>query len=103
MAIAAPWIAPYDPLLQHPGAELRPPGPDFLLGTDELGRDLLSRILYGARTTFMVALIAVGTSTVIGTATGLLAGYFGGAADAVLGGCEGPHVPAVGRREHRRA
>lgn len=84
MAIAAPLLAPYDPLLQHPGQELQPPSPTFPLGTDELGRDLLSRILYGARTAFMVALIAVGTSTVIGTATGLLAGYFGGAVDAVL-------------------
>src|SRR5438552_16703724 len=48
-ALAAPIINPYDPIAQHPGLELRPPGGQFLLGTDHLGRDLLSRIIFGSR------------------------------------------------------
>src|SRR5438876_12446656 len=48
-AITAPWIAPYNPIEQHPGSELMPPGSLFPLGTDNLGRDLLSRIIFGSR------------------------------------------------------
>ena len=54
IALAAPLIAPYDPVVQHPGRELLAPGPDFLLGTDELGRDLLSRVIYGTRPSLVV-------------------------------------------------
>ena len=58
-ALAAPWITPYDPVAQHPGFELKGPGGAFLLGTDELGRDLLSRVVYGTRPSLVVSLIVV--------------------------------------------
>ena len=84
VAIAAQVLAPYDPIAQHPGRELAPPGGAFPLGTDELGRDLLSRIIYGTRLAFVVSLIAVGVGTAVGVATGLVAGYFGGIVDTMF-------------------
>ena len=86
-AILAPFISPYDPILQHPGLELRPPGGDFLLGTDHLGRDLLSRIIYGSRASLLVGVVAVGLGAGFGIASGLAAGYLGGWVDAVLMRC----------------
>ena len=83
-ALGAPLISPYDPLEQHPGAELRPSGREFLLGTDNLGRDLLSRIIYGSRASLLVGVVAVGLGASTGIATGLTAGYFGGLVDAVI-------------------
>jgi peptide/nickel transport system permease protein len=78
VAIFAPWVAPYDPyqpdfdsILQHPSAK-------HLLGTDNLGRDTLSRIIYGARTSLIVGVAAIGSAAIIGMALGLIAGYFGG-------------------------
>jgi peptide/nickel transport system permease protein len=78
VAIFAPWVAPYDPyqpdfdsVLQHPSAK-------HLLGTDNLGRDTLSRIIYGARTSLIVGVAAIGSAAIIGMALGLIAGYFGG-------------------------
>src|SRR5687768_6099589 len=59
-ALAAPVISPYDPIAQNPGAELRAPSGQFLLGTDNLGRDLLSRIIFGARNSLLVGVVAVG-------------------------------------------
>jgi peptide/nickel transport system permease protein len=84
LAISANVIAPYDPIQQHPGQELLPPGGAFPLGTDELGRDLLSRILYGSRISFMVGILAVAIGSVIGIGTGMLAGFFGGWVDMVI-------------------
>ncbi|HEX3348036.1 MAG TPA: ABC transporter permease [Acetobacteraceae bacterium] len=83
MAIAAPLVAPYDPLRQSLLLRLRPPGTvtragSFLLGTDDLGRDLLSRIIFGARASFEVAMLSVSVSLVVGTALGLCAGWFRG-------------------------
>jgi peptide/nickel transport system permease protein len=83
-AIAAPLINPYDPIEQHPGMELLPPGGQFLLGTDHLGRDLLSRIIWGARASMFVGVIAVGLGAGLGIASGLAAGYLRGWVDVVL-------------------
>ena len=83
-AIVAPLISPYDPVQQHPGLELQAPGGGFLLGTDHLGRDLLSRIIYGARASLLVGVVAVGLGAGLGIASGLAAGYMGGWVDATL-------------------
>ena len=88
-AVLAPWIAPYPPDTQHfdgltiEGAPL-PPGGAFPLGTDLLGRDLFSRILFGARTSLVIGVVANGMALVIGTLIGLTAGYFRGWIGAVL-------------------
>ncbi len=88
-AALAPWIVPYPPDVQHfdgltiEGAPL-PPGGAFLLGTDLLGRDLFSRILYGARTSLIIGVVANGMALFIGTLIGLTAGYFRGWIGAVL-------------------
>jgi len=89
VALLAPLIAPFDPLEQDLFARLKPPGTVaggniYLLGTDELGRDLLSRIIYGARISMMVALLSVSVSMISGTAIGLVAGYFRGPAEIIL-------------------
>jgi peptide/nickel transport system permease protein len=84
LAIGAPVIAPYSPIAQHAGMELRPPGPQFLLGSDDLGRDLLSRILYGARVSFVVGIVATSLGASVGVSTGLLSGYLGGWVDSVI-------------------
>ena len=82
-ALLAPWIAPFDPAEQHfdgltiEGAPL-PPNATFWLGTDLLGRDLLSRILYGARTSLVIGLLANGLALGIGTLVGITAGFFQG-------------------------
>jgi len=83
-AVAAPLIAPFDPLEQHPGSELLPPGSGFPLGTDNLGRDILSRIIFGSRASLLVGIVAVGLGATIGIVTGLTAGYVGGGVDAVI-------------------
>lgn len=83
-ALAAPIISPYDPIAQHPGLELRPPSAQFLLGTDHLGRDLLSRIIFGSRSSLLIGMVAVGLGAGFGIASGLAAGYLGGWVDAVL-------------------
>lgn len=84
-AIAAPWLAPFDPLDQDLAAQLqRPAWSGHLLGTDSLGRDLLSRLIWGARIALEVAVLAAIPTALLGTALGLLAGYFGGVADAVI-------------------
>ncbi|WP_028464677.1 nickel transporter permease [Nisaea denitrificans] len=81
----APWIAPHDPLAQELTNRLQPPGsPGHLFGTDELGRDILSRIIHGASITlYIVTLVAV-TAPVVGLVIGTLAGYIGGWTDTVL-------------------
>jgi peptide/nickel transport system permease protein len=72
------WIAPHDPLKQDLKSVLLQPDHEHLLGTDALGRDLLSRIIYGARTAVMVGVVALGIAAVSGMVLGLIAGYFGG-------------------------
>ncbi|HEY7252160.1 MAG TPA: ABC transporter permease [Methylomirabilota bacterium] len=80
-ALFAPWLAPYAPTRIFPGAEIRPPGPEFLLGTDEVGRDILSRVLHGARVSLGVAIPSVALAVVGGTTVGVILGYWGGAPD----------------------
>lgn len=84
LAILAPAIAPYSPVAQHPGQELRPPGAQFWLGSDDLGRDLFSRILFGARVSFIVGIVATALGAGIGISTGLISGYIGGWVDSVI-------------------
>src|SRR5690606_21948887 len=84
-ALLAPLLAPHDPTELFYDALLAGPGtPGHLLGTDTVGRDLLSRILYGARVSVMVWAIAVGLSAAIGVTVGLLAGYYGGFVESFL-------------------
>src|SRR5690349_3255625 len=83
-AVAAPLISPYDPAVQHQGSELLGPNPTFWLGTDELGRDLLSRVIYGARPSLVVALMVVVIGGGLGIVAGLAAGYFGGWVNALI-------------------
>lgn len=85
VAVAAPWIAPHDPLalgLERP--YLAPGDPDHMLGTDNFGRDVLSRIIWGARTSLVVGVIVVAMSATIGVLLGLLAGFFGGWVDQAI-------------------
>lgn len=74
-ALFAPWIVPYDPTRILTGPRLAPPSLDHWLGTDQLGRDVLSRIIMGGRVAFQVALIALGAALSVGLALGLVAGY----------------------------
>ena len=84
LALTADLLTPYDPDLQRYTAILQPPGADFPLGTDDLGRDVYSRIVYGARVSLQVGLLAVSISLVAGTLIGLSAGYYGGWLEDVL-------------------
>lgn len=78
MAALCPWLAPYDPLQQHRGSIMLPPSPEHLMGTDDLGRDVLSRTLYGARTSLLVAVATVVIGGCIGILLGTISGYLGG-------------------------
>ena len=84
LAIFAPWIAPHSYSYQNLDLGAQPPSGDFLLGTDTLGRDLFSRILYGARVSLLVGFVATGVALVIGVSWGIVAGYFGGRIDSVM-------------------
>ncbi|MEF2232367.1 MAG: ABC transporter permease [Pseudodesulfovibrio sp.] len=83
-AILAPLVAPYDPNLINVDALLQPPSAAHLLGTDALGRDVCSRILFGGRVSLWVGFVAVGIATAIGLALGLVAGYFGRVVDEII-------------------
>ena len=83
-ALAAPWIAPYDPIAQSILDRMKPPGGAFLLGTDVYGRDVLSRILHGGRISLLAGITAVAIGLVLGGALGLIAGYYGGRIDTVV-------------------
>lgn len=84
VAAAAPVLAPHAPTAQDLGQRLLPPGPGHWLGTDELGRDILSRILHGARITLYIVALVVVIAAPVGLLVGTVAGYFGGWADAAL-------------------
>jgi peptide/nickel transport system permease protein/oligopeptide transport system permease protein len=84
VAIFAPLIAPYDPLKTRPSQALQPPSADHLMGTDNLGRDTFSRVVYGARISLSVAIIAVSIALVGGVSFGLVAGFFGGWSDHIF-------------------
>ena len=89
-AIFAGWVAPYDPIEQNRTALLLPPAwleggnASYLLGTDDIGRDMLSRIIYGARLSVFIGLIIVLLSCVLGVILGVLAGYYGGIIDILI-------------------
>lgn len=83
-ACFAPWLAPYDPAALNLDARLLTPSHAHWFGTDDLGRDILSRTLYGARISLLVAISVVGLSLLLGTIVGCIAGYYGGWRDVVL-------------------
>jgi len=89
-AVFAPLVAPYDPFAGSLGARLVPPfwqeggSMEHILGTDKLGRDMLSRVIYGARVSITVSLIAIVIGGTIGTLLGVISGYFGGRTDSVV-------------------
>jgi len=84
LALFAPWLAPYDPAAIDVHAILLPPSSEHWCGTDTLGRDVFSRMLFGARVSLSVGFVAVGISIVIGVILGALAGYHGGRMDTVI-------------------
>lgn len=84
VAIFAPWLAPYSPVGQDLGARLLPPSAAHWMGTDELGRDILSRIIHGARITLVIVVMVAVISAPLGLLIGAVAGYFGGWVDRVL-------------------
>jgi peptide/nickel transport system permease protein len=84
VALAAPWLAPYDPIAQNLPARLVAPTAAHWMGTDELGRDILSRIIYGTRVSMLVSVSVVFGAGIIGLAIGSVAGYFGGWFDRLV-------------------
>jgi peptide/nickel transport system permease protein len=84
VAILAPWIAPHDPIKQSWSAVRKPPSALYWLGTDEVGRDVLSRIIFGARASLSAGLISVSIALGIGVPLGVAAGYIGGWIDALI-------------------
>lgn len=83
-ALFAPWVAPYDPLAVDYGAMLAAPSRDHLLGTDSFGRDVLSRVIYGARTALAIGFIASIWGSTAGAIIGVISAYFGGKVDLVI-------------------
>ena len=84
VAVFAPLVAPYNPIEQSLGSQLLGPSPAHLFGTDEYGRDIFSRVVYGSRTALVIGLLADGIAIALGVSIGMIAGYFGGRADSVL-------------------
>lgn len=83
-AVGAPLLAPYPPDEQHAAWRLVPPNEYFWLGTDEFGRDILSRLLFGARISLVVGVVSVGLALLLGGTLGLLAGFYGELVDGVI-------------------
>jgi peptide/nickel transport system permease protein len=83
-ALLAPLIAPFEPTFMQYDKAFQPPSMEFPMGTDELGRDVLSRVIYGARVSIFVGIVAVVISIVIGAAAGVASGYYGGIIDALI-------------------
>jgi len=83
-ALAAPLVAPYDPLAQNLGNALAPPGRTHLLGTDNVGRDVLSRVIWGTRISLLAGLVSVALAVLAGSLLGVLAGYCGGRVDGLV-------------------
>ena len=81
VAVASPWIAPYNPIEGHFTAINDPPDSEYLLGTDRVGRDVLSRVIYGARISLLVAFVAVIVGDTLGAMWGIASGYLGGKFD----------------------
>jgi ABC-type dipeptide/oligopeptide/nickel transport system permease subunit len=83
-AIFAPWLAPYDPYRGEMRDALSAPSAKYLLGTDIQGRDVLSRLIYGARTVLIVGFITVGVAAILGVVLGIAAGYYGGIINVII-------------------
>ncbi|HEY1294012.1 MAG TPA: ABC transporter permease [Chloroflexota bacterium] len=83
IALAAPLIAPYDPIKSNQRLSLTPPSPDHLMGTDRFGRDIFSRVIWAGQTSLPIGLVSVVIGLVFGVSLGLLAGYYGGWFDSV--------------------
>jgi peptide/nickel transport system permease protein len=83
-AIFAPFVAPYSPTAIHSADSLMPPSWKHLLGTDDIGRDLLSRIIFGARVSIMVGVVSIGLATLLGIPLGVISGFYGGATDSII-------------------
>jgi peptide/nickel transport system permease protein len=83
-AVFAPFIAPYDPVAQNSAATFQPPGPLYWFGTDNFGRDIFSRIIWGAQVSLIVGVAAVSVGTVLGTTLGIVSGYFEGRTDMII-------------------
>ena len=84
IALAAPWISPHDPLATSWSAVRKAPGAEHLFGTDEIGRDVLSRVIWGARASLLAGVISVTISLLVGVPIGLTAGYVGGWTDMLI-------------------
>lgn len=84
MAVFAPYISKYDPVKQDIRSRLQPPSKDHIFGTDQFGRDTFTRVIYGARLSLRVGFTSIAISLVIGSALGLIAGYYGGILDNVI-------------------
>jgi peptide/nickel transport system permease protein len=84
LAAAAPWLAPYDPVAADFGDVLSSPSPRHLFGTDDIGRDILSRVIYGSRISLEAGLFTVAVALVVGLPLGLAAGFFGGRVDNLI-------------------
>ncbi len=84
VALLAPWIAPYDPMAVDLPSALWPPSAAHWLGTDQLGRDVLSRLIYGSRISLTIGVLAVGVSVSVGVVVGASAGFLGGWVDSLL-------------------
>lgn len=84
MAAAAPWLSGRDPIRTAPREALQPPGARFVLGSDQFGRDVASRVLHGARVSLLVGVISVSIAVGLGAPLGLVSGYYGGRLDALI-------------------
>ncbi|HRJ68833.1 MAG TPA: ABC transporter permease [Beijerinckiaceae bacterium] len=84
LAVLAPWIAPHDPLEQNVFSKLRPPFETYYLGTDYFGRDILSRLLHGARISLVIGILATIVALVVGSMIGIVAGWYGGRLDIIV-------------------
>ena len=83
-ALFAPWLSPFDPNDQHIIDRMQPPNGTYLLGTDSFGRDVLSRILWGARISLLVAVTSIAAAIAIGGTIGMVSGYVGGRVDLLV-------------------
>lgn len=87
VAMLAPLIAPHDPIEQNLAGRLLPPNPEYLLGTDNLGRCILSRLIYGAKVSLQIGIMVVGITAIVGVTLGAIAGYRGGIVDEIIMRC----------------
>src|ERR1700732_5520103 len=85
VAVFGPWIVPYDPIVSNVSQALMPPSAAHIAGTDQLGRDVFSRLIVAARLDLAIAVSAVGISFMIGAVVGAICGYVGGRVDRALG------------------